>query len=92
MVHKYKSKGARRGSYDEKKLSEAVSMVQRGTLSARQASTRFGIPRSTLEDYVRGNSLPGCSIGRPPALEARLERGIVEKAQGAAARDLVLFS
>jgi hypothetical protein len=46
----------------------------------------YGVPRSTLGDYISGRSSTGLSLGRPPALPAHIERQLVETTQEAAAR------
>ena len=83
MVRRYKAKGVVR-NYSDEKLQEAVSMVRTGRISARQAAARWNIPRATLGDYLRGESIPGCSIGRQPVLKPHVERALVEKVQEAA--------
>ena len=86
MVHHSKKKMKSYRQYDDKVLEEAVQQVKSKEMSARQASQVYGIPRTTIGDYLRGKSLPGCHLGRPPVLPPKVEETLVEKVKDAASR------
>ena len=39
----------------------------------------YNIPKSTLGDRASGRTMPGSTIGRPPALDSKLESGIMRR-------------
>ncbi|CAH1964892.1 unnamed protein product [Acanthoscelides obtectus] len=64
-----------------KRAVEAVKNKEMGTLLA---SKIFGVPKSTLIDYVISkkpvDTLLAIKLGRKPALRKKLEEGLVEYA------------
>jgi hypothetical protein len=73
-------------NYSEEDINNALTDIQHGRRSVREAAKVYGVPRSTLGDYISGRSSTGLSLGRPPALPAHIERQLVETTQEAAAR------
>lgn len=47
--------------WDSEKLERACADVRKGSSSIRRAELEYGIPRSTIHDYVSGNHI----IGQP---------------------------
>lgn len=45
--------------WDSDKLDRACTDVKKGSLSIRRAELEYGIPRSTIHDYVSGNRMLG---------------------------------
>ena len=87
MVRKYKKKNILR-NYSQEALDQALEEVRGGKLSIRAAAKTYDVPRSTISDYLRGNSVEGCSLGRPPALPTKVEESLVTKAIDAANKGL----
>ena len=53
MVRKYKKKGVY-GSYKQEVVDAAVTAVKTKLMSMRSASKEFGIPTTTLHNWVNG--------------------------------------
>jgi hypothetical protein len=51
------------GQYSYTKVEEAVAEYRAGRLSLRKASSKFGVPRSTISDHALGKVLPGAQAG-----------------------------
>lgn len=54
-------------------LEAALTVLGKGEMSLERVSSRFGIPTSTLHDYLKGLRSKKCA-GRPPILTRELER------------------
>lgn len=63
MVRNYKRKTSH-GSYGQERLNEALDAIKSGTLSIRQASGDFSIPRKTLQRHLKGCVLKPGYLGR----------------------------
>ena len=74
------SKPVRR-PWDERALVQAVEELKSGRISYRQASAKYGIPKSTLNDYVTGKVRIGCRPGPQPVLTRDEEKCLVEWAE-----------
>ena len=59
-------------------MDKAIKEIKDGNLSANKASKKYGIPRSTLGDKLRGKYREGKSIGRDPFLSQDEEKAIVK--------------
>ncbi len=57
-------------------MREALGAIQDGT-SVRKASTMYGIPRTTLNDYKLGKTSPGAKQGAPMFLSTSEETDLV---------------
>ena len=66
------------GKYKDVALENALKSIRNGQLSANKASQKFGIPRSTLGDKLRGKYRPGKPVGRDPYLTQEEEKSIVK--------------
>ncbi|MES9883347.1 MAG: helix-turn-helix domain-containing protein [Sedimenticola sp.] len=75
--------------YDRGLIEKAVAAV-RGGLSLRQASKKYGIPRSTISDRVTGKVADGSSLGRKPTFPVEVEKEIAETAKTAADKGIGL--
>ena len=73
-----KGKGLRR-QYEGQNLSNAIAAVKGGTMSIRQASNHFGIPKSTLGDRISGRVEEGATPGKKPVLPVEVESAIADK-------------
>ena len=51
-------------SYSVNQLKEAIKMVKLNKMTATQASKKFKIPRTTINNHVIGNTC-GFKVGRP---------------------------
>ena len=49
-----KKKPKKRQQYSKNELEQAIEKVSEGEMSLRQAERAFGVPKSTLSDYVSG--------------------------------------
>ena len=74
--------------YGTDQLKEAVNQVSNGVLSVRQASSQFGIPKSTIQDEVSGVSPIDKKPGRPTAIPLEIESKIVAAVKEASKRGL----
>ena len=54
----------------------AVEAVKEKTLTIWKAAKHYEVPRSTLEDYVKGKYIQGSPQGHPPFLTARAEENL----------------
>lgn len=54
MVRKYCRK-TERGAYGYDTLREAVNEIKKHGTSLREAARRYGVPKFTLERYLKGN-------------------------------------
>ena len=63
--------------YDKGNLEKALNAIKAGNLSTNKAATKYGVPRSTLGDKLRGKYRPGKPIGRDPYLSQDEEKAIV---------------
>jgi hypothetical protein len=75
MPTKYIKKGSK-NNWTEIQLAAAMDAVQQGKLSVRGASTKHGIPRSTLHDHLSGTSTKRYG-GPSTVLTAEEEKEIV---------------
>ena len=78
MVRMYKRKSERR-SWSLETVQMAVNAVKNSELSIREASSVYGVPKSTLERHKNKKVLtPGC-LGRfRPVLNAEFEKELVD--------------
>jgi hypothetical protein len=77
MARSYVRKTARR-PYSTEQLEEVLRLIQTGVLSVKRAAARYNIPRSTLQDHLKGRrgKVTGSSrggAGRGTALSADVE-------------------
>ena len=68
----------KRIQWSEDSVELALSAMKDGSLSLRQASSTFGIPKSTLALYKSGKSQIGIKPGQVPILSADEEKALVE--------------
>jgi hypothetical protein len=71
--------GKRRRNYSAEDVEQAVQAHREEGLSLRQASERFGVPKSTILDHMMDGH--GTDIGRPPILTKEEELQLLEKIQ-----------
>lgn len=69
----------RRKTWDKEKMARAAKCVRAGELGYKLAVRQFGVPKGTLERYVRAKDKPiddlvNVSLGRKPVLGETLER------------------
>jgi len=78
MVRNYKRKSGR-APWDLQKMAAAAAAIRNGELSIREASSVYGIPKSTLERHKNQKvQVPGC-LGRfQPTLPLDMERELVD--------------
>jgi len=69
---------AKRSNWTQEDLVRAVDDIKVNNLSYRKAAEKYGIPKSTLCDYVRGKVEIGCKPGRPRILTAAEEQKLVD--------------
>ena len=68
------ARGPYRKKYDPAKLREAVEKIGCGELSYRAAEARYGIPKATLADRVKGRiNVETCKSGPSSVLTAQEE-------------------
>ena len=60
-------------------MSNAIAAVKDRTMSIRQASNQFGIPKSTLGDRISGRLEEGATPGKKPVLPVEVESAIANK-------------
>ncbi len=65
-------------NWTEISMREALDAVMLHGMSASKASIVYGIPRSTLNDHIHGDVLPGAKAGAPTLLSTREEEELVE--------------
>ena len=65
-------------NWTEISMREALDAVNLHGMSASKASIVYGIPRSTLNDHIHGDVLPGAKAGAPTLLSTREEEELVE--------------
>ncbi|CAH1980043.1 unnamed protein product [Acanthoscelides obtectus] len=79
-----KSKKNKRFRYTEAQLQEAVEFIRQSKLNISQASKKYGIPKSTLSNKLRGKVPAVRKMGPTTILtmeeEANLEKWILSKA------------
>lgn len=78
MAPRSKPKTPRRGPYvryDQNQVEKALAEVVRNKLSIRQASEKYGVPRSTISDRYKGKHIS--NNGRPTALSNTDEQHIL---------------
>jgi len=64
MVRNYKRKSDRASSWDLQKMTMGAAAIRNGELSLREASSLYGIPKSTLERHKNKKvNVPSC-LGR----------------------------
>lgn len=65
--------------YSEDQLKQALHEIQENSMKIREASRNYGVPRSTLQDYMNGK-LPNISrkTGPEPLLSIASEKKVVE--------------
>ena len=84
MAAKKNSKPNKRQQYSKNELEQAIEKVSEGEMSLRQAEGAFGVPKSTLSDYIPGKVKIGQTQGPPTVStneeEARLARWAMEMA------------
>ena len=64
--------------WSEDSVELALSAMKDGSLSLRQASLTYGIPKSTLAMYKSSKSQIGIKPGQVPILSADKEKALVE--------------
>ena len=64
--------------YKDKAVEKALAEMKSGKLSANKAAQKYGIPRSTLGDKLRGKYRQGKKIGRDPYLTTEEEKKLVK--------------
>ena len=68
----------RERKWDQKELPGAVTAVCEGRMSLREAEARYGIPKSTLGDYVSGRREIGSTRGPQTILTADEEKKLAD--------------
>lgn len=72
----------KRKSWDSEKMLQAVSAVKDGRMGYALASKTYGVPKSTLERYVKSEddtrTLVHKPLGRKPVFSATMERQLVD--------------
>ena len=59
----------RKGVWSEQAMEKALQAYTAGEMTLREASTQFGVPKSTLHDRVSGRVQPGAVPGAPKYLD-----------------------
>lgn len=67
-----------RATWSEKSLAAAMTAVHSGLMSVRKASTRYGIPYTTLNDRIKSGKT-GKVLGRPATFTQDQERDLVDR-------------
>ena len=55
MVRHYQKKNILR-QWDDDQLRNALAEIKKGSITIRGAAKKYTIPKSTLHDYVKGNT------------------------------------
>lgn len=61
-------------------MNDAVQAVANGSISQRQASRQYGVPRATLQKMLNGKTHIGVRPGKKPLFGAELETKLVDYA------------
>lgn len=86
MPKKYiPEKRGKYSKYDQDKIQNAVAAV-RGGMSLRKAEQKFCIPKSTINDRIKGKVSMDAKSGRSPYISKEIENEIVTKATSSAAK------
>lgn len=64
--------------YSNESLETALRLIREKQISKRQASIKYGIPRTTLIDKIKGKYRPGKGKGRDPFLSEEEELSLVK--------------
>ena len=67
----------RQQQYSQEDLTRAVSAAQFGYLSVREASTLFSVPKSTIQDKIKGSVVVKKRVGPKTELTQDEELGLV---------------
>ena len=70
--------------YSKVSLQQAVDMVKSGTMSVRDASSHFHVPKSTLQDHASGKVQPGAKYGNETVIPIDIEQEMANKVRNAA--------
>lgn len=73
-----KSTGSKRLQYSEHQMNLALEEIKKNKISIRDAANKFNVPKSTLNDKVRGVVPAGRKIGPKPLLGIETENKIVK--------------
>ncbi|XP_054724055.1 neuropeptides capa receptor-like [Uloborus diversus] len=74
MVRNYQRIRSKAGSYSREELSAALEAIRSGTLTCKDASRHFKIPRATLQDHLKGRrGVKSKTMDRPPAISVAIE-------------------
>ena len=76
MPQKYKKKTSQ-GSWSRDSLRSALRRIKAGDISIRKAMAQYGIPRSTLQDYMKRDSNEKLTRGRDTVFSAEAELELV---------------
>lgn len=85
----YKNRGKTQ-NYSPETLERAVNAVQNGSMSVRESSAHFNVPRSTIGDRMSGKHDMHVPNGRPPHIPREVENKIVDAVKMAARRGIGL--
>ena len=66
-----------RSKYSQESLDKAIEDFQSGKFSLRSAAKEYGVPKTTLENRVKGKSTD--ELGRPKVLSPDEENVLVER-------------
>ncbi|XP_033753088.1 uncharacterized protein LOC117336586 [Pecten maximus] len=67
-------------------MTKAIDAINNNNMSVRKAASQFGVPKSSLSDYVTGRSKVGVNFGRPPVIPAEVETKMADMAMDLAAK------
>lgn len=68
---------SQKAKWSEENLKRAIEAIQNG-VSKKRAASLFGIPRSTLRDRLKSESMAKPSLGRKPIFSAEQEKQIAD--------------
>lgn len=77
-------------NYTPETLERAVTSVQNGSMSVREACTAYNVPRSTIGDRISGKHELHVPHGRPTHIPTDVEDKIVSAVKMAARRGIGL--
>jgi hypothetical protein len=68
----------KRQCYSQEAVNQALSAIRNDGMPIKEASRRFGIPRSTLQDKVHGRTQDDCMPGPDPVLTRAEEEALTQ--------------
>ena len=70
----------KRHQWTDSDMELAVRAVNNGTMSQRQASQHYTVPRATLQTMISGKSHIGAKPGKKPLFTAEFEKKLIDYA------------